>query len=190
MMPNDKNRSDRNRFDQGEAVAAAAARRQTARKQYASHLEEAAQEAAYRPRLVSEETYAAVLDDVANGELLYLACRRHGVSHGLFYNRARVDDAFAERLRQARIDMVLTRLDHTFLIAAGVEGFSTGDVARDSLLVKVTQNAGKAFAPQFFAERVQHDVAHSIAPVMLPPADLFAPPALCEGPAGDDPATG
>lgn len=182
--------NDKNPHDQGAAVAAAAARRQVMRTEYAQGIAEAAQEAAYVPRLVPEATYDAILTDVANGELLYLACKRRGVSHGLFYNRARVDDAFAERLRQARIDMVLTRLDHTFLIAAGVEGFSTGDVARDSLLVKVTQNAGKAFAPQFFAERVQHDVAHSIAPVMLPPADLFAPPALCEGPAGDDPATG
>lgn len=173
--------NDKNPHDQGEAVAAAAHRRHAARQEYASGIAEAMQEAAWVPRHVPETTYDAILHDVACGELLYLACKARGVSHGVFYNRARVDDDFAERLRQARCDMVLTRLDHTFLIAQGVDGYSTGDVARDSLLVKVTQSAGKAFAPAYFQDRVQHDVEHSIAPVMLPPASLFAP-------ADDDPA--
>lgn len=126
-----------------------------------------------KPKLTDDQI-DDILERISNGEFITDACSRHGVTHGALYHRARSDEEFAVRFNNAREEHYLTLAENTRLVARGVEGYSSGCVTRDALIVKTDMTLAKAFA-DVLADRMQHRVEHSIAPVMLPSSGIFAP---------------
>lgn len=156
--------------EHGENIKAGYAAKNGVRKEYADELATAEAEFVRKPyrATVGEEVYEAILDDLRHGLTLYQASLANNMSPASCYARSRDDPEFAERLRLARVDSILTNADQMRDIAN-----DEPDVARAALKIKVIGMLGKIHAPEYFQERVQHKVEHSVAPVMLPPMGAF-----------------
>jgi hypothetical protein len=81
----------------------------------------------YLPSRVDDETFQAILDDVAAGEFGYKACNAHGIPHGTFWRILANDPARMETYTRAR-DHLLDRIADQII--------ELSDICRDGVRTK------------------------------------------------------
>jgi len=106
-----------------------------------------------RKSTFSETVTRLVLGALVSGKPLTEACRDAGVGVQTIYDWRDTHPDFAVALARARNVGEEVIADNLRLVAAGVEGFSSGDVARDKLMVDTDLKLLAIWNPSRYAPR-------------------------------------
>lgn len=110
-----------------------------------------------------------IIEMVSAGEFLIDAATAVGLSEGMAYYKIRTDERFREEMERARELGYDAQARNTFKVAKGVEGFSTGDVKRDTLICKQTNHMLSKWHPKKYGEKLE--IEQKTATVAIPVSD-------------------
>lgn len=110
-----------------------------------------------------------LLEMVGGGETLASACAATGAAVSTIYYRIDRDEKFREAMERARKAGAQALASSTLRVAKGEEGFSTGDVKRDTLICKQINHLLSKWHPNEYGEKLQ--VEQKTATVAIPVSD-------------------
>lgn len=110
-----------------------------------------------------------LIDMVSDGKFLVDACAASGAKVSTVYSRIDKDERFAKEMERARRLGFDVRASNTLRVARGEEGYSTGDVKRDTLICKQENHMLAKWHPTVYGDKLQ--VETKTATVAIPVGD-------------------
>jgi hypothetical protein len=107
-----------------------------------------------------------LIDMVSDGKFLVEACQAAGAAVSTVYSRIDKDERFAKEMERARRLGFDVRASNTLRVARGEQGFSTGDVKRDTLICKQENHMLAKWHPTVYGDKLQ--VEQKSATVAIP----------------------
>lgn len=103
-------------------------------------------------RLQPEE-WDWVIDRIRDGDTDANIARHFGLSSGAIAVKRREDPEFRQRYFDALEDAMVAIAQDTMAVARGVEGYSSGDVQRDRLIVETDLKLASKFAKKILGDK-------------------------------------
>lgn len=107
---------------------------------------------------VTEEEWEWCIEEVRRGNTDANICRHLGIHSASLASKRRNDPVFAKAYSEALEDAFVTIAQETRSVARGDEGFSSGDVQRDRLIVETDLKLAAKFARKILGDKIDVDV--------------------------------
>lgn len=110
-------------------------------------------EAARSPVRLTTDEWDWVIERVRDGDTDANIARHFGLSKGAIAVKRREDPDFAARYFEALEDAFVAIASETQAVARGIEGYSSGDVQRDRLIVETDLKLASKFARKIMGDK-------------------------------------
>lgn len=145
--------SEKNPHDHGEKVSKA---HQTAYEITASRAENRVMLRDQAGKLVaklSDNDWVTVLDRIANGEIPAQVMRSFGVEPHTLNAKCKRDPDFDKALSEAYATAFFNHMIDARSVARGLEGYSTGSIERDKLVIDTDYRMAKSLVPRLIEKQ-------------------------------------
>lgn len=122
-----------------------------------------------KDRPITDEMFEDALQMLSSGSPMDVVTGELGLSRAAILGYAHRNPDKAPALRDAMAMGTVSIVNDTFRVARGEEGYSTGSIERDKMIVDLAWKYAKTIGNRIFGDKLQVE-QHSIM-VMLPPPD-------------------
>lgn len=104
---------------------------------------------------ITPEEWEWAIEQIRSGNTDANICRHLGLNKGAIATKRRQDPVFAQAYSEALEDAFVTIAQETRAVARGDEGYSSGDVQRDRLIVETDLKLAAKFARKILGDKLE-----------------------------------